>query len=129
MLLDATPGAYFSYNGCSTNGAVGVGGAARLYNTLANGEDYADFIASSPDCGTNQSVQDGTGCAAEDAGLDITNDGGAEINVLDAVGFNLASNTTVPEPMTLAVMLPGIAGLAALRRRRKAKPLGQAERP
>jgi hypothetical protein len=122
VLLDSTPGAYFSYNGCATNGAVGVGGTPKLYNTLANGDDYADFIASSPDCGTNQAVQDGTGCPGEDAGLDITNDGGAEINILDAVGYNLAtSSTPAPEPMTLAIMLPGIAGLAALRRRRKAK--------
>jgi hypothetical protein len=124
VLLDGAPGAYFSYDGCATNGAIGSGGTAKLYNTLANGDDYADFIASSPDCGTNQSIQDGTGCSGEDAGLDITNDGGAEINILDAVGFNLTSSNPVPEPMTLAIVLPGIAAVATLRRRRKAKTPG-----
>lgn len=122
VLLDGTAGAFFSYDGCATDGAVGVGGAPKIYNTLANGDDYADFIASSPDCGTNQAVQDGTGCPGEDAGLDITNDGGAEINILDAIGYNLKTTVSpVPEPVTLAILLPGIAGLIQLRRGRKAK--------
>jgi hypothetical protein len=96
--LSTTPGAYFSYNGGTTNGANGVALTPKLYNTLANGNDYADFIASTPDCGTNQAIQDGTGCPGEDAGLDILNDGGAEINILNAVGYNLVP--APPQPVT-----------------------------
>ena len=64
-----------------TKGADGA-----IYNTVANGNDYADFASN---C---MFVQDGTGCLGG-AGLDITNDGGAEINILDAVGYNVLSNT------------------------------------
>jgi hypothetical protein len=62
-----------------TNGVVGVGGSPKFYNTLANGDDYADFVSSSPDCGTNQAVQDAEGCPSEDAGLNILDDGGGEL--------------------------------------------------
>lgn len=72
--LSTSSGAYFSYNGGATNGDFGPAGA-KLYNTLANGDDYADFVSSSPDCGTNQVVQDAEGCPGEDAGLNILNDG------------------------------------------------------
>ena len=67
-----TPGAYFSYDGGVTNVAV--------YNTLSNGNDYADWLMS---C---QHVQDAVGCLGQS--FDISNDGGVEIAVLDAVGFN-----------------------------------------
>ncbi len=91
--LSTTPGAYFSYNGGSTNGANGIGGTPKVYNTLANGDDYADFVSSSPDCGTDEAVQDATGCPGEDAGLSILNDGGGEINILNAVGFDVPATT------------------------------------
>ena len=39
---------------------------------------------------------------------------GPEITILDALGYDLA-----PEPMSLAVMLPGVIGLIGLRRRRR----------
>jgi hypothetical protein len=73
VFVSTTPGAYFSYNGGTTNVAV--------YNTLANGDDYADWVTN---C---QHVQDATGCLGES--FDITTDGRVEITVLDAVGFNL----------------------------------------
>ncbi len=38
VLISETSGAYFSYNGGVTNGADGA-----IYNTLPNGNDYADF--------------------------------------------------------------------------------------
>lgn len=118
--LSSTPGAYFSYNGGATNGATGDGGDPKFYNTLANGEDYADFVSSSPDCGTNQSIQDATGCPGEDAGLNILNDGGSEINILNAVGYDLESPATVtPEPDTFVLLLSGLASLAALKLRRR----------
>lgn len=93
--LSTTAGAYFSYNGGSTNGANGKAGTPKVYNTLDNGEDYADYVASSPDCGTNQAVQDATGCPGEDAGLTILNDGGSEINILTAVGYQVPVNPTL----------------------------------
>jgi hypothetical protein len=100
--LSTTPGAYFSYNGGTTNGANGVAGTPKVYNTLANGDDYADFIGSAPDCGTDLAVQDGTGCPGEDGGLTILNDGGGEINILNAVGYVLVP--AAPQPVTAKQM-------------------------
>lgn len=92
ILISTTPGAYFSYNGGQTNGA---GTKMKVYNTLDNGEDYADFVSSSP-CSMAQSIQDAEGCPGQDAGLDITNDGGAEINILNAVGYSLNPQAVTP---------------------------------
>ncbi len=103
--LSTAPGAYFSYNGGSTNGANGKAGTPKVYNTLDNGDDYADFVSSTPDCGTNIAVQDAEGCPGEDAGLSILNDGGGEINILEAVGYNVPVST--PTPATLTSPLPG----------------------
>jgi hypothetical protein len=97
--LSTTPGAYFSYNGGSTNGANGVGGTPKVYNTQDNGDDYADYVSSSPSCATNQAIQDAEGCPGQDAGLTILNDGGSEINILTAVGYGVpASRCTNPNP-------------------------------
>jgi hypothetical protein len=117
--LSTTPGAYFSYNGGVTNGAIGIGGSPKFYNTLDNGDDYADFVSSSPDCGTNQAVQDAEGCPGEDAGLNILNDGKSEINILNAVGYELApSSSSVPEPRTLFLSVPVLLLGAYFARRR-----------
>jgi hypothetical protein len=123
--LSSTPGAYFSYNGGATNGAVGLGGSPKYYNTLPNGEGYADFNPSVPDCGTNLAVQDATGCPGEDAGLSILNDGGSEINILNAVGYD-RTITATPEPGTVALSLLGIV-LLLLMRKRFARALPQAD--
>lgn len=112
VFIDTTPGAYFSYDGGATNGAGGA-----VYNTLANGDDYADFISG---CPTNTRVQDGTACPGQ-SGVNITNDGGAEINTLDAVGYDLNTNTSaVPEPNDLALVAGGLVALGVFRRRRRA---------
>ncbi len=87
----APAGAYFSDDGGVTNG---TGGA--VFNTAANGQDYTDFTAA---CTW---VQSGPGCLGQS--LDITADGRAEINMLDAVGYN-----TAPEPGTLALIGAGLA--------------------
>lgn len=109
VLLSTTPGAYFSYDGGATNGAGGA-----VYNTLNNGNDYADFISG---CPAITRIQDGTACPGQ-SGLDITNDGGAEINILNAVGYNLQT-TAAPEPGTISLLaFGGVALLAAYRRRR-----------
>jgi hypothetical protein len=118
--LSTTAGAYFSYNGGSTNGAIGIGGSPKFYNTLDNGDDYADYVSSSPDCGTNQAVQDAEGCPGEDAGLNILNDGGSEINILNAVGYDLQQPATTPEPGTLFLLGGGLAVLIGLKHRRRA---------
>lgn len=107
VLVDSTVGAYFSYDGGATNGAGGA-----LYNTLPNGEDYADFISG---CPGDPRVQDASGCPGF-AGLDITNDGGAEINILDALGYNLNQpNSVTPEPSPRALVGLGLALLAFFR--------------
>jgi len=94
---------YFSYDGGNTNG--------NLFNPVSNGDDYSDFVAYG--CGTPPyNVQDGRGCAGTHPW--INSDGGAEINMLDAVGFNL---NPVPEPGTLDVFGASIVTLAFLRRR------------
>jgi hypothetical protein len=102
--LSTTPGAYFSFNGGVTNGAAGA-----IYHTADDLEDYADFESN---C---MFVQDATGCLGKD--LEINNDGGAEINILDAVGFN---QNTVPEPGTISLFAVSLVVLVAYRRRRRA---------
>jgi hypothetical protein len=97
-------GAYFSYNGGVTNGADGA-----TYNTAANGLDYADFTQN---CAF---VQDTTGCAGRS--LDITSDGGAEIDILEAVGYQ--DPPSVPEPSTIALFAGGVAMLAVAYRGQK----------
>jgi uncharacterized protein (TIGR03437 family) len=99
VLMSSTPGAYFSYDGGQTNGA---GAYKKVYNTLSNGDDYADFLSSIP-CQAQQSIQDAEGCPGFDHGLDITNDGGAEINILNALGYTLSSQTTTPPPATPSI--------------------------
>jgi hypothetical protein len=49
---------------------------------------------------------------------DITNDGGSEIAVLNAVGFDF--NSATPEPGTLGLLAASLAILAALRYFRRA---------
>jgi hypothetical protein len=102
VFIDATPGAYFSYNGGASNGASNA-----IYNTLANGQDYADFVSN---CSF---VQDSTGCLGQS--LDISS---AEINILDAVGFNA---TGVPEPGTMGLLGLGLFGIGIMVNRRASR--------
>jgi hypothetical protein len=116
--LSTTPGAYFSYNGGVTNGAttnIGV----KLYNTLDNGDDYGDFVTNCSGGPGSFSVQDAQGCPGTDGGLTILNDGGAEINMLNAVGYELyPSVSSVPEPRTLFLLVPVLLLGAYFARRR-----------
>jgi len=114
--LSTAPGAYFSYNGGVTDGATANLGI-KYYNTLDNGDDYGDFVSNCP--GGPFSVQDAEGCAGTDAGLTILNDGGAEINMLNAVGFELyPSTSSVPEPRMLFILVPVLLLVVYFTRRR-----------
>jgi len=103
-LGQAPTGAYFSYDGGVTNGAGNA-----IFNTQSNGDDYADFTNS---C---QYVQDGVGCPGQI--FNISTDGGAELNMLDAVGYE---ETVAPEPTTIVLFGSGIAGILLHRRFRRA---------
>ena len=105
-LAGATAGAYFSYTGGTSNGANG-----KVYNTLSNGNDYADFTSTCP--GGPFAIQDAQGCPGTDQGFNIKKDGNAEINLLNALGFQLAT----PEPATVALFAVGLAMMAGWRRR------------
>jgi hypothetical protein len=91
LAKDTTPsttaGQYFSFDGGVHYGVVGFASTALIYNTLSNGNDFADYISSSPDCGTNEAVQDAQGCPGEDKGLTVLNDGQSELTILNAVGY------------------------------------------
>jgi uncharacterized protein (TIGR03437 family) len=87
--LSTAPGAYFSYNGGTSDVVPNL-----FYSTLANGSDYADFVSNCP--ATPLYVQNATGCPGQDAGTDITNDGGPEINILNALGYTLTPVTGLP---------------------------------
>jgi len=107
LALDTAPsqtaGQYFSYNGGVNYGAIGRDATptAKVYNTIANGEDFADYTSSSPDCGTNEAIQDATGCPGEDAGMTVLNDGQSEITILNALGFSTPEAAiTSPAPGT-----------------------------
>jgi invasion protein IalB len=101
--------AYFSINGGQTQIAP--------YNNSTNGDDYGDWAT------TCKYLQDAEGCNLQ-GGLNIANDGGVEIVVLGAVGYNLTeegqslSAATVPEPGTIGMVAAGLGLLAGFARRR-----------
>jgi hypothetical protein len=110
-MANAQIGPYFSYDGGVTNGA-----GAKAYNTLANGDDYADFVATCPPTmAAPLAIQDATGCRGNEAGETIRNDGGGEINILNAIGYELPT----PEPGTMALFGSGLAFLAGMAYRRR----------
>jgi hypothetical protein len=100
-----TANPYFSYDAGNTNGVAN----GSVWNPAANGNDYSDFAEN---C---KNVQDGTGCLGK--ALFINTDGGAEVNILNAVGFQ--ENPSVPEPGTIALFGTGLAALGASRLRRR----------
>ncbi len=108
LAKDTTPstsaGQYFSFDGGTHYGVVGLAGTQLIYNTLSNGEDFADYLSSSP-CTTNEAVQDAEGCPGGDKGLTVVNDGESEFTIFNAIGYK------VPEAMisspTPGSTLPG----------------------
>jgi len=112
--------AYFSINGGKT--------PIAWYNNTNNDNDYGDWEAA---C---KYVQDAVGCNnSTSAGLNITNDGGAEVAALDAVGYNLTNYGEVisginpvaaPEPDTTELVAWGLLAVLAggiVRRRSSAR--------
>jgi hypothetical protein len=83
------------------------------YNNTENGADYGDWN------GASLRVQNAFGTPGV-SGTDITNDGGSEIALLDAVGYNLNSAAT-PEPATFGLLGASLLALsfAGARRRNK----------
>jgi hypothetical protein len=116
---DASPADLFRYASAGTRSFLGSangtpayfsidGGVTDIadYNNSPNGGDYGDWLVNFSDL----KVQDyelsyGT--------IDITTDGGAEIDLLNAVGFN--TNSSIPEPGTLGLLGAGLAILATIR--------------
>jgi hypothetical protein len=97
--------AYFSIDGGVTN----IAG----YNNSPNNGDYGDWSA-----GPNR-VQNAFGSPGV-PGVDITTDGGSEIKVLDAVGYNLVTtNVPVPEPAAASLFGSGLLLLAGIAYRRR----------
>lgn len=109
--------AYFSIN----NGAFNI----VSWNNSANGGDYGDF---STNC---KHVQDVDGCNSG-SGMTLENDGGVEIALLDAVGYNLTSTgqsfddggLTSPEPSTVVMALAGIGAIGFFARRCRVRENG-----
>ncbi len=118
--LSTTPGAYFSYNGGTTDGAVGIGGSPKYYNTGDNGADYADYALSSP-CSPNEAIQDAYGCPGADGGLTILNDGGSEVNILTAVGYS------VPPPPLIGLQFVSVTPCRIADTRNSTGPFGGPE--
>jgi hypothetical protein len=118
---DAAPADLFRYaaasipsflstsNGSAAYFSIDGGATAIAYYTNAPGNgDYGDWTSGGP-----YRVQDGE--AHTNSNLDLTNDGGSGIEVLNAVGFGLA----VPEPGTLGLAGVSLAILALARSRRR----------
>jgi hypothetical protein len=87
------------------------------YNTTNIGEDFADFHQG---CAF---IQDAEGCPGQS--IDIANDymggPGPEIQILNAVGYDLTpTNTATPEPGTVALLGGGLVAYAFFLRRRRA---------
>lgn len=96
--------AYFSTDGGVTDIAD--------YNNSPNGNDYGDWLQE------RSTLRVQNAAASGPFNIDLTNDGGSEISVLDAVGFNLNSST--PEPGTISLFGVSLAILFARIRRRPA---------
>ncbi len=96
-------GAYFSNDGGNTD--------ISDYNNSPNGDDYGDWLFN----GVNYKVQD---AEASFGYADISSDGGYEVDVLNAVGFN-----SVPEPATFGLLGASLSILAFVEMRRRRKNL------
>jgi hypothetical protein len=123
---DASPADLFRYASTGTRSFLSTAnGTTAYFSTDSGGTPIAYYVNSPIGADYGDWVTGGTvlvqdAIASTDTIVDITTDGGSEIAVLDAVGFNLASSD-VPEPGTMALAGMSLAALALgrlLRRRR-----------
>ncbi len=102
-----TPYSYFSIDG---------GVTALAYFNQTSGADYADWLSNPIPNSFGTMVQDAYGQTGANPVL-----GTAELTALNVIGYSLTSSessgVTVPEPTSLAMLLPGMLGLVSLRRR------------
>jgi hypothetical protein len=96
--LLSTNTAYFSYDGGITSVA--------FYTHTANGEDFGDFDSSLYNCAH---VQDAEPCLG--GSLDITRDGGAEIELLNTIGYNVVNPISSTFTLILAAAGTGAGTL------------------
>jgi hypothetical protein len=102
-----SPTAYLSIDGGVTN--------LNPYNNCNNGGDYGDW-----NFADGFQVQDAFGPDGVAASLNLSS---PEVKLLDAIGYNFASReTSVPEPASVVLLLTGVAGLCAVRRKRATSP-------
>jgi hypothetical protein len=86
----------------------------NFYNNCSNGGDYGDWGGGNA---VNPQVQDAFGDPTDAPFLTL---GSPEVALLEAVGFNFSSASTVPEPATIGVLLVGLVALRQARRKHAA---------
>jgi hypothetical protein len=116
---DASPADLFRYASSGVRSFLGSANGTPAYFSIDGGvTDIADYH-NSPDDGDYGDWTDNLNFIKvqdyelSDGTIDITTDGGAEIDALNAVGFNV--NSSIPEPGTLELLGVGLAILATIR--------------
>jgi len=94
-----SPYAYFSIDGGNT--------VLSYFNETA-GADYGDWYSNPIPTGFGPQVQDAFGYPGTNPVL-----GPNELTAFNAIGYDLVSQSMIPEPSTWAMMLLGFAGLSA----------------
>jgi len=99
-----SPLSYFSIDG---------GVTVLSYFNQTSPADYGDWLSNPIPLGFSPQVQDAFGEPGTDPALGVN-----ELTALNVVGYDLTSQeNAVPEPMSLAIMLPSVLGLISLRHR------------
>jgi hypothetical protein len=97
-----SPYSYFSIDG---------GNTVLSYFNQTGGADYGDWLSNPIPVGFSPQVQDAFGVPSTDPTL-----GPNEITALNAIGYDVTTETSVPEPSSLVIILPALLGLLWLRR-------------
>jgi hypothetical protein len=102
--------AYFSLDGTTQ---------IAQFDNQNDGGDFGDWQSNPLPGGVGPKVQDAF--ATPGVTPTLANDGGAEVTALDAIGYNLGGQGTVPEPATLTIFGIGLAGMVVCRHRRRTR--------